>query len=101
MRRQMEPGRWRAAFSATSPSPPRAEATGGDQAVQRVADNAGAFRQGRAHGLGDQFEAGQIADSGQGVGGVGALNGALADHSDGFRAGQGKVEEAVRPAVLQ
>ncbi|MFE2105934.1 hypothetical protein ACFXAF_08700 [Kitasatospora sp. NPDC059463] len=66
-----------------------------------MADNAGAFLQGRAHGLGDQLEAGQIADRGQDVGGVGALSGALADQSDVFRAVQGKVEEAVRPAVLQ
>ncbi|MFJ1754853.1 hypothetical protein [Kitasatospora sp. NPDC088134] len=72
-----------------------------DQAVQRVACGAGEFFQGRAHGLRDQFEAGQVADGGQDVGGVGALGGALADQAGLFQPGQGEVEEAVRPAVPQ
>jgi hypothetical protein len=55
----------------------------------------------RAHGLRDKFEAGQIADDGQDMGGVGALGGALADQSGLLQAGQGEIEEAVCPATLQ
>ncbi|WP_233533955.1 hypothetical protein [Kitasatospora sp. SolWspMP-SS2h] len=52
-----------------------------DQAVQCMVGGAGDFLQGRAHYLGDQFEACQVADGSQDVGGVGALGGAFADQA--------------------
>lgn len=66
-----------------------------DQTDQRVRGSAGKFFERGAHSLGDRFEPGQVAHSGQNVGGVGALGDALAHQSSIGEPGQSKVEQAV------
>lgn len=61
---------------------------------------AGGFFQRGADGLGDQFQPGQAAYRGQGVGGVGALRGALAYESGLLQTREREVEETVGAVVL-
>lgn len=61
---------------------------------------AGEFLQGGAHGLGDQFQAGQVPHRGQDVGGVGALPAAFPDQADGPDFLQREAEQLVGPALL-
>ncbi|GAB2772152.1 hypothetical protein GCM10027073_01310 [Streptomyces chlorus] len=61
---------------------------------------AGDFFQRRADRLGDQLQAGQVADRGQDVGGVGAPRGALTHQPGLLETGRREVEEAVGAVVL-
>lgn len=61
---------------------------------------AGDFFQCGTDSLGDQFQPGQVAYRGQGVGGVGALGGALAYESGFLQARERQIEKSVGTVVL-
>lgn len=61
---------------------------------------AGELFKGRAHGLGDQLQSGQVTDRGQDAGGVGALPAALPDQADVPDLLQRQAEQLVDPALL-